>query len=100
MGEDLQGDVGAGWASSEDPGVARLAAAFAAADVHPLLCAVAHRTGDLGLLRADFAPDQSQMLVPGRGLGPEQEAAARRLAAEAWRAHDAVGRGRSRPVTR
>ena len=42
----------------------------AAADVHPLLCAVAHRTGDLSLLREEFAPDQGQLLVPGRGLDP------------------------------
>ncbi len=55
-------------------------AAFAAAEVHPLLCAVAHRTGDLSLLREEFVPDQGQLLVPGRGLGPEQEEAARRLA--------------------
>ena len=45
-------------------------AACAAADVHPLLCAVAHRTGDLSLLREEFAPDQAQLLVPGCGLGP------------------------------
>ena len=47
-----------------------------AVEVHPLLCAVAHLTGDFSLLRADLAPDQAQMLVPGRGLGPEQEAEA------------------------
>jgi 4-hydroxyacetophenone monooxygenase len=55
----------------------------ATADVHPLLCAVAHLTGDFSLLRADLAPDQEQMLVPGRGLGPEQEAEARDLSAAA-----------------
>ena len=66
---------------------ARVAAAFAAAEVHPLLCAVAHRTGDLSLLRDDLAPDQTQMLVPGRGLGLEQEEEARRLAAAALLAH-------------
>ena len=44
---------------------ARLQAAFAAADVHPLLCAVAHRTGDFSLLARTFAPDQTQLLVPG-----------------------------------
>jgi 4-hydroxyacetophenone monooxygenase len=71
----------------------RVAAAFAAAEVHPLLCAVAHRTGDLSLLRPEFAPDQTQMLVPGRGLGPEQEAEARRLALEAWRTHESSGAG-------
>ncbi|MFZ0251232.1 MAG: hypothetical protein WAL61_14900, partial [Acidimicrobiales bacterium] len=55
---------------------ALLQAACAVADVHPLLCAVAHRTGDLSLLREEFAPDQAQLLVPGRGLAAEQEAAA------------------------
>ncbi len=62
-------------------------AAVAAAEVHPLLCAVAQRTGDLSLLRDDFAPDQTQLLTPGRGLGPEQEEEARRLATEALLAH-------------
>src|SRR3984957_16787038 len=56
-------------------------AACAAADVHPLLCAVAHLTGDLSLLREEFAPDQGQLLVPGCGLGPEAMAEARALAA-------------------
>ena len=51
--------------ATERSTAARLAAAFAAADVHPLLCAVAHRTGDLSLLRDEFAPDQDQLLVPG-----------------------------------
>ena len=68
---------------------ARVEAAFAAADVHPLLCAVAHRTGDVSLLRREFEPDQGQLLVPGRGLAPEQEEEARRLAAAALLAHDA-----------
>jgi 4-hydroxyacetophenone monooxygenase len=63
----------------------------AAVDVHPLLCAVAHLTGDFSLLRADLAPDQDQMLVPGRGLGPQQEAEARALAAEALDRHLASG---------
>ncbi|HEX4434792.1 MAG TPA: NAD(P)/FAD-dependent oxidoreductase [Acidimicrobiales bacterium] len=69
-----------------------LQAACAAADVHPLLCAVAHRTGDLSLLREAFAPDQDQLLVPGRGLGPEEEAAARAAAAAALSDHLAAGR--------
>jgi 4-hydroxyacetophenone monooxygenase len=69
----------------------RMEAAFAAAEVHPLLCAVAHRTGDLSLLREEFVPDQEQLLVPGRGLGPEQEEAARRIAATALAAHAASG---------
>lgn len=70
----------------------RLTEAFAVAEVHPLLCAVAHRTGDLSLLREEFAPDQEQLLVPGRGLDPEQESEARQLAAAALSAHLASGR--------
>ncbi len=70
---------------------ARLRAAVAAAEVHPLLCAVAHRTGDLSLLRREFAPDQTQLLVEGRGLTPEQEDEARRLAEAALQAHAASG---------
>ena len=70
-------------------------AVFAAAEVHPLLCAVAHLTGDLSLLRPDLGPDQAQLLVPGRGLSPEQEAEARALAAAAFlgRAGDGVRPG-------
>ena len=64
----------------------------AAADVHPFLCAVAHRTGDLSLLRDEFAPDQGQLLVPGCGLGPEERSAARALAAAALADHLASGR--------
>jgi 4-hydroxyacetophenone monooxygenase len=71
---------------------AHVEAAFAAAEVHPLLCAVAHLTGDLSLLRSELAPDQTQLLVPGRGLGPEQEAEARALAAAAFLDHDRSGR--------
>ncbi len=70
---------------------ARIRRAMAEAEVHPLLCAVAHVTGDLGILRADLAPDQAQMLVPGRGLDAEQEAEARELAAAALEAHLASG---------
>jgi 4-hydroxyacetophenone monooxygenase len=60
---------------------------MAEAEVHPLLCAVAHVTGDLAILRPDLAPDQTQMLVPGRGLNAEQEAEARELAATAFEEH-------------
>jgi 4-hydroxyacetophenone monooxygenase len=70
----------------------RLQAAAAAADVHPFLCAVAHRTGDLSLLREEFAPDQDQLLVPGCGLGPEELEAARALATAALVDHLAAGR--------
>jgi 4-hydroxyacetophenone monooxygenase len=72
--------------------VADLHAMLATADVHPLLCAAAHLTGDFTLLRSDLAPDQEQMLVPGRGLGPEQEAEARELAADALTRHATSGR--------
>ena len=71
---------------------AEVAAACAAADVHPLLCAVAHRTGDLSLLREEFAPDQDQLLVPGCGLGPEEMSEARALAVAALSDHLASGR--------
>ena len=60
-----------------------------------MLCAVAQVTGDLSLLRQEFEPDQTQLLTPGRGLGPEQEAEARRLAEAALEAH--VVRGPSPP---
>jgi 4-hydroxyacetophenone monooxygenase len=86
------GDAGdAGDVAAVVPDTALVEAAFATADVHPLLCAVAQVTGDLSLLRQDLAPDQKQMLVPGRGLGPEQEDEARRLAATALLAHAASG---------
>ncbi|HEY1653169.1 MAG TPA: NAD(P)/FAD-dependent oxidoreductase [Acidimicrobiales bacterium] len=74
-------------------------AAVAAAEVHPLLCAVAQRTGDFSLLRDDFAPDQTQLLTPGRGLGPEQEDEARRLATAALVAHNDSG-GHDHTLTR
>jgi 4-hydroxyacetophenone monooxygenase len=86
-GGDMDTGAGGGRSAPLDP--ERLAAAFAVADVHPLLCAVAHRTGDLSLLRPEFAPDQNQMLVPGRGLTSDQEEEARRLAADSLLAHDA-----------
>ena len=71
---------------------ARLQAACAAADVHPLLCAVAHKTGDLSLLAEEFAPDQSQLLVPGRGLTDEQESEVRARAGSVLADHLAAGR--------
>ena len=92
--DDTGGTVVSGSAAARGAGVdaTRLAAACAAADVHPLLCAVAHRTGDFSLLRPDFAPDQAQLLVPGRGLTADQEAEARALAGAALSAHVAGGR--------
>ena len=86
MGGD-QSAMGTGPGNDE-----RLQAACAAADVHPLLCAVAHLTGDLSLLRGEFAPDQGQLLVPGCGLGPEAMAEARALAISALADHLAAGR--------
>src|ERR1700729_1553007 len=71
---------------------AALAAACATADVHPLLCAVAHRTGDLSLLRQEFAPDQAQLLVPGCGLGTEAMSEARALAVATLSDHLVSGR--------
>src|SRR6202167_5021208 len=71
---------------------ALIATACAAADVHPLLCAVAHRTGDLSLLREDFAPDQAQLLVPGCGLSPGDMSEARALAVAALSDHLTSGR--------
>jgi 4-hydroxyacetophenone monooxygenase len=88
----MGGDATNGPASGDATGdAARLHAALATAEVHPLLCAVAHRTGDLSLLRPELAPDQTQLLVDGRGLTPAQEAEARRLAESALRAHAASG---------
>ncbi len=76
--------------SDGDPGEAvghdeRLDAALASAEVYPLLCAVAHLTGDLSVLRDDLVLDQGQLLVPAHGLTPEQESEARRLAGDALR---------------
>src|ERR1700722_15707736 len=83
----MSGEMGVGPAAAE-----QLQAACAAADVHPLLCAVAHLTGDLSLLRDEFAPDQGQLLVPGCGLGPEARAEARAVAAHALADPLAAGR--------
>jgi len=85
----MGGDERAGMSGRRD--AARVAAACAAAEVHPLLCTVAQVTGDLSLLRPDLAPDQEQLLVPGRGLDAEREDAARRLAGAALLAHAASG---------
>jgi len=85
----MGGDHAAGLSQRTD--TARVAAAFAAAEVHLLLCAVAQVTGDLSLLRPDLAPDQEQLLVPGHGLGPEQQEEGRELAAAALAAHAASG---------
>jgi 4-hydroxyacetophenone monooxygenase len=88
-GEELAEDVPVGTGPVDGE---RLQAACAVADVHPFLCAVAHLTGDLSLLREGFAPDQGKLLVPGCGLGPEEMAAARALATAALVDHLASGR--------
>jgi 4-hydroxyacetophenone monooxygenase len=67
--------------------VERLRGAVAAAEIHPLLCAVADLTGDLSILRPDLAPDQAQLLLPDKGLTAEQQQEARTLAAEALARH-------------
>jgi len=90
MGGEEQGEDASVGAGPVEGG--RLQAACAAADVHPFLCAVAHLTGDLSLLREEFAPDQAQLLVPGCGLGPDELAAARSLAMTALADHLAAGR--------
>ena len=61
--------------------------AVACADVVALLPALAHLTGDLSLLREDLRPDPARLLEPDAGLTPEQQAVARKLAAEALRGH-------------
>lgn len=66
-------------------------AAVAAADLPPLLVAVAHATGDRSLVRPDLAPDQLLLLQDGAGISPEADALGRRLAAEALIRHRDAG---------
>jgi 4-hydroxyacetophenone monooxygenase len=66
-------------------------AAVAAADVPPLLVAVAHLTGDHSILAEDLAPDQLRLLEPDVGQTPEQLARGRQLAADALIAHRNAG---------
>ena len=56
---------------------------LAEAEVPPLLPAVAYATGDLSLLRDDLRPDPSMVALPQGGMGDDQLAAARELAAQA-----------------
>ncbi len=56
---------------------------LAEAEVPPLLPALAYATGDLSLLRDDLRPDPSMVALPQGGLGEDQLAAARELAAQA-----------------
>jgi 4-hydroxyacetophenone monooxygenase len=67
---------------------ATIRAALDAADVPPLLAAVAHLTGDLSLLRDEVRPNPMLMLEPDAGISPEHAALGRDLAAAAlskWR---------------
>lgn len=57
--------------------------ALAAAEVPPLLPALAYATGDLSLLREELRPDPLLMAMPQGGLSDEQQAQARELAFEA-----------------
>ena len=67
-------------------------------DVPPLLVAVAHLTGDLGLLRDQLRPDQTRLMEPDLGYTAEQVAAACQLVADALRAHRASGRAPHEPT--
>jgi 4-hydroxyacetophenone monooxygenase len=53
------------------------------ADVPPLVASIAYATGDLSILRDEFAPDPTMILDPNGGVPPEAQAEARRLAFEA-----------------
>ncbi len=67
------------------------------AEVVALLPAVAQLTGDLALLRDELRPDPERLLEPEAGLTPEQQADARKLAAEALRAHLDAGAASAPP---
>src|SRR5262245_28193783 len=56
---------------------------LAEAEVPPLLPAIAYATGDLSLLRDDLRPDPLLVAMPQGGLGEDQLAEARELAAQA-----------------
>lgn len=67
---------------------AAIAEAVASAPVAPMLAAVAHLTGDLGLLRDDLRPDMAHAMRADGGYDPAQLELARRLATGAlarWR---------------
>jgi 4-hydroxyacetophenone monooxygenase len=57
--------------------------ALDAAEIPPLLPALACLTGDLSLLRDDLRPDPHLSALPQGGLDPEQQSAARAMALEA-----------------
>jgi 4-hydroxyacetophenone monooxygenase len=56
---------------------------LAEAEVPPLLPAIAYATGDLSLLRDNLRPDPLLVAMPQGGLGEDQLAEARELAAQA-----------------
>jgi 4-hydroxyacetophenone monooxygenase len=64
-----------------------LAEAVECAEIPALLPAVAQLTGDLSLLRDELRPDPARLLEPDAGIEPEQQAQARKLAADALRRH-------------
>jgi 4-hydroxyacetophenone monooxygenase len=76
-----------------------LRAVVADADPFALVVAVAHATGDLSLVRDDFAPDQLMLLQEDAGKAPEQIAEMRRLAAEALLRHRDAGTPPPRTLT-
>jgi len=69
----------------------QLAASVAQADVVALLPAVAHLTGDLGVLREALRPDPAQVLEPDGGLDAVRVAEAKAIAFEALRAFRDAG---------
>ena len=62
---------------------ATIRALLEAAEVPPLLAAVAWVSGDRSILREEFLPDPSAILDPNGGLSPQRQAEARDLAAAA-----------------
>lgn len=62
---------------------ATLRSLLEAAEVPPLLAAVAYATGDRSILRDEFVPDPNAILDPNGGLSPQSQTEARDLAAVA-----------------
>ena len=56
---------------------------LAAAELPPLLGALAYATGDMGLLRPELRPDPLTQALPQGGLNEDQQAAIRQLAFDA-----------------
>jgi 4-hydroxyacetophenone monooxygenase len=76
-----------------------LRAAVEAADVLALLPALAHLTGDLGLLRDDLRPDPAMLLQPDAGYTAAQLESARTLATEALIRHRDAGAPPAPPLS-